>query len=255
MVWREHSPLLAFIGVGVSTDGPAWPHLGWGQLPDREALRALVEKVRSAVMGDRDGEALDVQRLCEIGGFDVKETLLHGGEGRLQALLFPKAENRFSVYVDPEPPGGWTAVEPEVQAELREHRMRFRICHEVAHSFFFDREGELPTAIVGTSDAQEEICDRFASELLVPRKAARELEPTALSIVELHNRFCVSLEAAARAFADAHGSLAVALFLGDPEVGRLQWSNSPERACALRTAPHSRARLEHRQQTVLVAAD
>jgi len=132
--------------------------------------------------------------------------------------------------------------------------MRFRICHEVAHSFFFDRGGELPTAIVGTSDAQEEICDRFASELLVPRKVSRALEPTALSIVELHARFCVSLEAAARAFADAHGNLAVSLFLGDPEAGRLQWSNRPEQPCTLHTAPHSLAYLEHRQQTVLVAA-
>jgi hypothetical protein len=132
--------------------------------------------------------------------------------------------------------------------------MRFRICHEVAHSFFFDRDGELPTAIVGTSDAQEEVCDRFASELLVPRKAARALEPAAPSIVELHSRFCVSLEAAARAFADAHGNLAVALFIGDSEASRLQWSNCPEKAPALRAAPHSSACLEHRQQTVLVAA-
>lgn len=45
------------------------------------------------------------------------------------------------------PRGGWAQMEPQIQAELREHRLRFRICHEVAHSFFFDRDNELPTAI------------------------------------------------------------------------------------------------------------
>lgn len=230
-----------------------WPHRGLGQLPDLEALRALVQRVRSAVMGEQDlRAALDVDRLCELGGFDVEETPLHGGEGRLQALLFPRSRNRFSVYVDPEPPGGWAEMEPQIQVELREHRLRFRICHEVAHSFFFDRDNELPTAIVGTSAAQEAICDRFASELLVPREVVEDLEPVASSVVLLHTCFRVSMEAAARAFADIHRGHVVALFVGDPQTGRLQWSNRPELAPALCESAHSSACLEARRQTILV---
>lgn len=233
--------------------GEDWPHRGLGQLPDLEALRALVQRVRNAVMGEQDlREALDVDRLCELGGFDVEETSLHGAEGRLQALLFPRTRNRFSVYVDPEPPGGWAQMEPQIQAELREHRLRFRICHEVAHSFFFDRDGELPTAIVGTSPAQEDICDRFASELLVPREAVEDLEPDASSVVHLHECFRVSIEAAARAFADVHRGHVVALFVEDPQAGRLQWSNRPQLAPDLCESAHSSACLEARRQTILV---
>jgi len=230
-----------------------WPHNRLGQLPDLEVLRALVQKVRNAVMGEQDlSEALDIARLCELGGFDVEETPLHGGEGRLQALLFPRARNRFSVYVDPEPPGGWAQMEPQIQAELREHRLRFRICHEVAHSFFFDRDGELPRAIVGTSAAQEDICDRFASELLVPREVVEDLEPDASSVVHLHECFRVSIEAAARAFADVHHEHVIALFVGDSQTRRLQWSNCPELAPNLCESAHSRACLESRRQTIFV---
>jgi IrrE N-terminal-like domain len=238
------------------TEGsPHWPHRGFGQLPDLDVLRALVQKVRAAVMGERDDrEALDVDRLCELGGFDVEEMPLHGAEGRLQALLFPKAHNRFSVYVDPEPPGGWAQVEPEVQAELREHRLRFRICHEVAHSFFFDRDGDLPTAIVGTSAAQEDICDRFASELLIPREAIEAMQCDAPSVVEVHERFRVSLEAAARAFADVHRELVVALFVGDLRADKLQWSNYPGFVPDSLASAHSRACLQTRRQTILVGS-
>lgn len=235
--------------------GHEWPHRDLCQLPELDTLRALVQKVRGAVMGERDGrEALDIDRLCELGGFDVEETLLHGAEGRLQALLFPRTRNRFSVYIDPEPPGGWARVEPGVQAELREHRMRFRICHEVAHSFFFDRDGDLPTAIVGTSAAQEDICDRFASELLIPREAIEAMQCDAPSVVEIHERFRVSLEAAARAFADVRRELVVALFVGDPQAGKLQWSNFPDFAPDLLASAHSSACLQTRRQTILVGS-
>jgi IrrE N-terminal-like domain len=233
--------------------GQDWPHLGLRQLPDLDVLRSLIRKVRATVMGDPESrEALDVDRLCELGGFDVEEMSLHGAEGRLQALIFPSEENRFCVYVDPEPPGGWAQMEPRLQAELREHRLRFRICHEVAHSFFFDRDGDLPTAIVGGSAAQEEICDRFASELLIPRGEVRDLRPQASSVVEIQRRFRVSLEAAARAFADVHDDFLVALFVDDPALGNLQWSNCPEHADALCRTGHSRATLDWRRQTVLV---
>lgn len=256
MAWPQRSPLLAFLGGQVTAEGGSeWPHRGLCQLPELDALRALVQKVRGAVMGERDGGvALDVDRLCELGGFDVEEMPLHGSEGRLQALLFPRTRNRFSVYVDPEPPGGWAQVEPQVQAELREHRMRFRICHEVAHSFFFDRDGDLPTAIVGTSAAQEDICDRFASELLVPREAVEALRCDASSVIQVHKRFRVSLEAAARAFADVHRGLVVALFVGEPQAERLQWSNSPECAPDLFASSHSSASLQTRRQTILVGS-
>src|ERR1700679_600222 len=103
-----------------------WPHLGLRQLPDLDVLRSLVRQVRGTVMGDPENrEALDVDRLCALGGFDVEEISLHGAEGRMQALIFPSRRNRFCVYVDPEPPGGWEQIEPYLQAELREHRLRF----------------------------------------------------------------------------------------------------------------------------------
>lgn len=238
-----------------AVDRPEWPHLGLRQLPDPNLLRSIAQKVRLAVMGDQDKrDALDLDRLCELGGFRVEETFLHAPEGRLQALLFPGGANSFNVYVDARPPGGDQLIPAELAAELHAHRLRFRICHEVAHSFFFDRDGERPTAIVGTSAAQEEACDRFASELLIPRDRVRALAPDATSIVEIQRRFEVSLEAAARAFADVHRNAVVALYLDEPREARLQWSNHPERADDLLVSARSEARLERRRQRVLVGS-
>jgi hypothetical protein len=171
---------------------------------------------------------LDIERLCRRGRFDLEEVSLHGAEGKLQALLFPAARDRFSILVDTEPPGGWANVDPVMRPTLHDHRLRFRVCHEVAHTFFFDRSGPVPRPLAGPSARQERFCDGFASKILIPPKAIASLPASAASVVELHEQFRVSLEVATRAFAAVHRDALMALYVtrgDDPPV--LQWTNRP----------------------------
>lgn len=177
---------------------------------------------------DNHGDPLDLEALCDLGRFDVAEKRLHGAKGSLQALLFPRPRNRFTIIVDPEPPGGWSLVAPEIRSDLHEHRLRFLVCHEAAHSFFFDRDGDRPAATVANSEAQEEFCDSFASELLVPRAGLDDLPATAETVVDLHRRYRVSVEAAARALAGKRPDLRISIYVQNPQAQLLQWSNCLE---------------------------
>ena len=257
------SPLLDALGAILNAGRQkTWPHEGLYSLPGRRELRDLAAKVRAAVMGpDRFEEPLDIERLCQLGGFEVKETVLHGAEGQLQALLFPRPRDRFSLLVDPEPPGGWNLVEPAVKSDLHVHRMRFRVCHEIAHTFFFDRAGDTPKAIVAGSADQERFCDQFASELLIPRPVLAKMPTDAGAVVFAHQHFQVSVEAAARAVAEAHPQVRVQIYVDRPNQERmLQWSNCLDDGHPHQLAPdgyeHGGCRsircLEDRHQTIVV---
>ena len=74
------------------------------------------------------------------------------------------------------------------------------------------------------SDEQERFCDEFAAELLLPTAAVRSLRPTPDSIVELHRRFDVSLEVAARSMSSAHPRMACwLLVLREAATPIVQW--------------------------------
>lgn len=212
---------------------PRWPHTPLRSIPNMRQTRCLARAVRAAVLGPNAATApLDEQRLCQLGGFLVEERTLHAAEGRLEALLFPHLDDRFRVFIDAEPPGGWNNVEEARRDELRRHRRRFRLGHEVAHTFFYDRSGERPRALIQTSPRQERFCDDFARALLVPPEFAEAVPATAESAVGLHRRFDVSVELACRALAQAHvGRACVAVLLLDrPAEQAIQWASEPEAA-------------------------
>jgi hypothetical protein len=217
-----------------------WPLLALSTTPRPARAAALANVVRRAVLGDdAAGARLDERELCRRGGFLLEEARLHAAEGRLEALLFPHPGNRFRIIVDTEPVGGWSKVPSESREELRRHRLRFRVAHEVGHTLFYDRSGAQPRPLVATSPGQETFCDEFARALLVPVSYVAALPPTADAVIELHRRFDVSVELACRALAHAHrGRLRVVLAItGALDGWRLQWAShehgSAERLAAL----------------------
>jgi hypothetical protein len=66
--------------------------------------------------------------------------------GHLEALLGAAAANRFIIEVEPEPPAWQGQSQPSRAArrEIASRRMRFRVMHEVAHAFFYDRSETVP---------------------------------------------------------------------------------------------------------------
>lgn len=205
-----------------------WPGL-LRSTPSARDAGEVADAVRLATMWRAAATGrLDEHALCRRGGFVLEEAKLHAAEGRLEALLFPWEGDRFRIVIDSEPRGGWDRVEPERRAELRRHRLRFRLAHEVGHTLFYDRSGSRPRSVVRPSAAQEVFCDEFARALLVPLGYASALPATADSVVDLHRRFDVSVELACRALARAHRGrldVSVAVINRDGDL-RLQWSSS-----------------------------
>jgi hypothetical protein len=145
-------------------------------------------------------------------------------------MLLPQPANRFRIWVDPTPPGGWARIDAAVRPILRRHRLRFRVAHEIAHSFFYQRGSGVPRRAVPDSPEQEDFADVFARALLVPAYAARATKPTVEDIVALHERYDVSLQVAVRAVAEINPGLSAALLYwpigsstAERDAAALQW--------------------------------
>lgn len=191
-----------------------------GEIPGGSDLEHLVERVRRQCGRRR---RLDLAVACDIFGATVRVADLGGREGGQEAMLVPLEAGRFGIVVDPTPRGGWDHVPRAVRPDLRRHRLRFRVGHELAHTFFYSRRsGETPQRQLFDSDEQEDFCDRFSRSLLVPRREIERMKPTVEGLVELQRACDVSLEVAARATAAARPDLDVSIWFerGDRTVRR-----------------------------------
>jgi hypothetical protein len=196
-----------------------------------ESAQALATEARRR-SGHRPGEPVDLLKLCELGGFQIRERRLSAADGGRQAALVPAARSdRFVIEIDAEPPGGWDLVPAGEREALARHRQRFRLGHELAHSYFYTRRpGQGPRRRVAGSARLEAFCDEYARALLIPPQAAARFAPTAQAIFTLQRRYDTSLELAARALAMAHPAARIALWWwpADAEPGEQllrQWNN------------------------------
>jgi hypothetical protein len=201
----------------------------------------MASRARVAVLGQRFAEEpmLDLSDVCEAARVTVREALLSGERGGQEALLTPLGDDRFAITVDATPRGGWRCVEGRMQEELRRHRVRFRVAHELAHTLFYWRHGDRPRRHLLDSASQERFCDAFSRALLVPPAVAARMPVNTGSIVDLQETFDVSLEVAARALAAAHPRAFVGLWFADAEGDdqlRLQWCTGGSGCAALRDA-------------------
>lgn len=203
-----------------------------------EQAAELARQIRRDVLGASAEEQplTDLKPLLRAGRFSLRRTRLFGREGELQALLAPRPSNRFSIEVDSEPAGGWRSVPSPLRREVDLQRMRFRVCHEIAHSFFYDRHHDLPRRAVMDSLEQERYCDRFASALLLPEHIVARQPVTPAAILRLHKLYGVSLRVTVQSFADLHPRAFVALLVANGDASpylRLQWQ-SDDRALPAR---------------------
>jgi hypothetical protein len=165
----------------------------------------------------QDSESLvscDLRAACQLGEFFPKAVRFDPSDTH-QALLVPRSGGGFEIFVDPTRGSAMTI------ATLR-HRTRFRIAHEIGHSFFYDRAGSYPTRGTSPSPREEEFCDLFASALLVPRSVAASMPLCAESVHSLREGFDVSTQVAGRALAHAHPTALVAglLWNSNPKTGK-----------------------------------
>lgn len=113
-----------------------------------------------------------------------------------------------------------------MREQLRRHRFRFRLAHELAHTLFFWRRGGRPQRHLLDSASQERFCDTFSRALLVPPDVAKRLPIRSDAVVYLQEAFDVSLEVAARALAIAHPSAFIGLWFASADGQlQLQWAS------------------------------
>jgi hypothetical protein len=192
--------------------GNCWPNACFRWVPeDKEAL-ALADVVRREVVGVGADEPVDdFGLLLAAGGFSVAEADLKADQGGHEALMFPGVDGLLHIRVDARPKAGWGTECAELRTETRRHRLRFRVAHEVAHSFFYLRTGDVARRQRSSSPGEERFCDLFASALLVPPAAVLRRPARAASVIALHEHYDVSVEVAARALAQARPDCDVAL--------------------------------------------
>lgn len=203
-----------------------WPEFRLATIPGVEETTEIAARMRQLLLGAADAmrPLRDIRELCRLGRFRMRERRLGGARGGLEAVLAPAEGDHFEIHVDPEPRGGWDRVPAPARATLQRQRLRFRVAHEIAHSFFYERDGSVPRRRLAPSAQQEEFCDRFAAELLLPGAVVASAERSAPGLVDLATRYDVSLQMAARSFAGQWPSAIVALFVQRPGVLERQWS-------------------------------
>lgn len=225
--------------------------------------RTRAERVREELLGsaDRDAPLLDLalDRVCRSARAVVNRERLGAARGQTEALLIPLSDDRFAIAVDPTPPGGWRGVDRALRTELARHRLRFRVGHELGHTFFYARGRGEPRRAVADNAAQEAFCDEFARALLVPYGVAARVRCDAIGLLALHREYDVSVHVAARALAASHPKARIQVWWQpDGKQIRLQFASghSPATAdVAHRLAEEGDPRatwLSGRRQVVLV---
>jgi hypothetical protein len=123
--------------------------------------------------------------------------------GAHEALLVPAADGWFDILVDPD------RTQTVRSERTSEHRLRFRVAHEIAHSFFYDRSVLPATRATRPSDREEGFCNSFATALLLPPAIGLRWTGEPQDIFVLRRRYGVSADVVARALAMAHPELTI----------------------------------------------
>ena len=224
-------------------------------IPQDGEIAELATAVRRASRQSPTG-AVDFGVICRLARARTIQARLGGASGGLEAMLTPLPEDRFGISVDPTPRGGWRKIPVHLRKELRRHRFRFRAGHELGHTFFYVRGGDIPRRHLFDSPAQEEFCDTFSRELLVPSRAARSATPSPNGLLRLRAAHDVSLELAARALSAARPDLAVGLWFSETDGGETltaQWTSPSAPIDPPELTAHGAKWIRARRQLVHVA--
>lgn len=179
--------------------GTQWPFRPLAAVPGEHIALRLADRARKLAVDAQS--RCDIDKLCAIGGFRYKTMALETKVGGHEALLVPRVDGTFEILVD--------ARGDFADHRVRRRRLRFRVAHEIGHSFFYDRRYRPARRLLSGSEAEEAFCDAFASALLVPPAMTASLEPSPKAIIGLAKRFDVSIEAAARAFSKYNHGISV----------------------------------------------
>lgn len=202
-----------------------WPETTFRRVPPIGHAATLAMELRRSLGVGRDPLG-PIEAICRASGAHLRVMPLRSAQRGLEAILATRAGG-FEITVDTEPSGGWGFVPLHLRDALHRHRLRFRVAHELGHTFFYDRGGNHPQRVVLDSADQEQFCDEFARALLIPSAAIPERLADPRVVVEMARHYDVSLEVAVRAAAAKFPDLWLGLYVRHPGETRPQWLSSP----------------------------
>lgn len=216
---------------------PRWPSCRFGIVPDQTVARQLAIDTRVAIIGHSSGWC-DLRRISLAGGFRTKRSPFQSGsESNHSALLVPRKDGSFDVLVDTVSRNRVdeiaSASSERTYTATDTHRFRFRVAHEIGHSFFYDRRSRPPIRLLSFSRDEERFCDEFASALLVPPPDVASYTADTSSVFDIHKKYEVSVQAAAHSLARVHPGVSILgllryRHLRTGRVGdRVLWSHGP----------------------------
>lgn len=210
---------------------PTWSSVQLQRIPPPSEADRLATALRRAHLGpDQVEEPIsDLDRLLVEATASLEITDLGAHRGGLEAAVLP-ARGGFRVLVDPAVRTEVNGLNAELTGNLGRQRLRFRVLHELAHTFFYDRS-DVPVRVVDGSAAQEAFCDRLAASFLLPTSVVAREQASPEAITMLQARYDVSLQLCVRRFAEVHRHelFAVLAAIGrhEPRL-RTQWA-APDR--------------------------
>jgi len=213
----------------------SWPDKKLTVVPPLAVAVEIAMQVRRYAFGERfETVSCNLKIVRQLGGFRVKRIKFAKSQKDHQALLVPTADGSFEIIVDPsirrEEGNKTDAIIPDIEL----HRLRFRIAHEIGHSFFYNRKVRPPKRLLDGSKEEELFCDHFASALLVPHSAIVKMPTRASTILKIRKLYSVSAEVAGRSLARINQEITVIglLWRSNPRTGvegmRVVWSEGPK---------------------------
>lgn len=172
--------------------------------PDASSAFALAAALRAATH-TREGQPADIVGLVEAFGWRHRYQHLTASADGTCALLVPSARSGFLLVVDPDlamseawQVAGLGAADRRATVSSM---IDFRLAHELAHTFFYDRAFP-PRRLLPQASREEAFCDMVARALLVPR-AAEWSHLSAAALVEVARSSKTALEVLCGAVVDA----------------------------------------------------
>jgi len=213
----------------------SWPDKKLIVVPPLTVATELAMQVRRCAFNEKyEKVPCNIEIVCKLGGFRVKHFRFVKSQNDHQALLVPIEDGNFEIIVDPSIRSVGNNESDVVIPDLELHRLRFRIAHEIGHSFFYDRNVRPPKRLIDSGKQEELFCDHFASVLLVPPSVVATMPIKASSVLKIRKLYSVSAEVAGRSLARMNPELTIIglLWKSNPrnenEEMRVVWSDGPK---------------------------
>lgn len=190
-----------------STTGEfAWPDARFKTAPPAEDATPLAQAAREKFC-DESG-VVDVEMAAKAAGATINMRALGAHIGLLQASLTPKKDG-FDLWLD--------TRTTHIDAHETTHSvLRYRIGHELGHTFFYEREPARPRRLPASRSYREEkFCDQFAQDMLLPNDWPNEA-PGMKEIQHISDLHKVPISLTAERATKRHSNLTIAAaFLRD----------------------------------------